>query len=46
MDGLIGSGITYKIMYNKYVKTTKIKQIQKAKNDAIQVQIGDSYGRK
>ena len=28
----IGSGITYKIMYNKYIKTTTINQKQKTGN--------------
>ena len=27
---VIGSGVTYRIMYNKYVKTTIVKQIQKS----------------
>jgi len=42
----IGSGVTYKIMYNKYIKTTVIKQKQKSGNKANQVQIGVSNGNK
>ena len=37
---IIGSGIMYKIMYNKYVKTTVVKQIQKSGKKSRQTQIG------
>lgn len=40
-----GSGITYKIMYKKYVKTTVIKQEQKAGDNSNQTQIGVINGK-
>lgn len=43
---IIGSGITYKIMYNKYVKITAVKQMQKADKNSNQVQIGVINGKK
>lgn len=43
---IIGSGVTYKIMYNKYVKTTVVKQMQKAGEKSKQTQIGVINGKK
>lgn len=42
----IGSGITYKIMYSKYIKTTTINQKQKAGNQSNQTQVGIINGNK
>lgn len=42
----IGSGITYKIMYNKYIKTTTINQKQKSGNQSNQTQVGIINGNK
>lgn len=36
----IGSGVTYRIMYKKYVEVMVIKQKQKADDKAKQTQIG------
>lgn len=43
---IIGSGVTYRIMYNKFVKTTVIKQIQKSNKNSNQTQIGVINGKK
>ena len=43
---VIGSGVTYRIMYNKYVKTTIVKQIQKSGKKSNQTQIGVINGKK
>lgn len=42
----IGSGVTYKIMYKKYVETTAIKQKQEAGDGSNQTQIGVINGKK
>lgn len=42
----IGSGVTYKVMYNKYVKATIVKQIQKSGKKSNQTQIGVINGKK
>ena len=42
----IGSGVTYKIMYKKYVETTVIKQKQEAGDGSNQTQIGVINGKK
>lgn len=42
---IIGSGVTYKIMYNKYIKTTTVKQIQKSNKKSQQTQIGVINGK-
>lgn len=43
---IIGSGVTYRIMYNKYIKTTVVKQIQKSGKKSNQTQIGVINGKK
>lgn len=43
---VIGSEVTYRIMYNKYVKTTIVKQIQKSGKKSNQTQIGVINGKK
>ena len=43
---VIGSGVTYRVMYNKYVKTTIVKQIQKSGKKSNQTQIGVIHGKK
>ena len=43
---VIGSGVTYRFMYNKYVKTTIVKQIQKSGKKSNQTQIGVINGKK
>lgn len=43
---VIGSGVTYRIMYNKYVKTTIVKQFQKSGKKSNQTQIGVINGKK
>lgn len=43
---VIGCGVTYRIMYKKYVAVTVVKQKQKADDKAKQTQIGVINGNK